>query len=137
MNSFVFSLLLGAPDAAASGGAASGGNFLTTLLPFVAIFGVMYFLIIRPQNKKQKEAKKMLESMKKGDEVETIGGMRGVIHRVDSDTVIVELDKNTKVRFVKGAIAKVFPGSRPEIPEKKSSEEKEADTAETGEEFGK
>jgi preprotein translocase subunit YajC len=101
-------LLIGAPEGAA-GGASSGGagGMLTMLLPFALIIGVFYFLIIRPQSKKQKETKAMLSSLRKNDRVATIGGIRGTIVSVKEDTVIVKVDNNVKMEFSKSAISAV------------------------------
>ena len=90
---------------------AAGGNptmqMLSTLVTFGLVFVIFYFLIIRPQNKKQKEAKKMVEAMKKGDKVVTIGGVHAVIHSVKETTVILKVDENTKMEFSKSAVQAV------------------------------
>ncbi|MDR0448414.1 MAG: preprotein translocase subunit YajC [Treponema sp.] len=103
MNNLVFSLLMGAPG----GGQGGGMQSLMGLLPFVAIFGIFYFLIIRPQNKKQKDTKRMLEDLKKGDKVVTIGGVHGVIQNVRETTIILKVDENCKLEFSRSAIASV------------------------------
>jgi preprotein translocase subunit YajC len=111
-------LLLGAPESAsgAAGGTATGGMPIwTTLIMFGLIIVVFYFLMIRPQNKKQKETKKMLESLRKGDRVSTIGGMRGSVVSVKEDVVLLRVDDNTKLEFSKSAIAQVL--ERKEEPE--------------------
>jgi preprotein translocase subunit YajC len=104
MNGFVLFLLMAAPQAAdgAQGGPAGG---LMTLLPFVAIIVIFYFIMIRPQNKKQKETQKMLAALKKGDRVVTIGGIHGTIQSVKEQSVIVKVDENTKIEFNRGAIS--------------------------------
>jgi preprotein translocase subunit YajC len=87
-----------------------------------AVILVFYFLIIRPQNKKQKALKKMLESMNKGDKVVTIGGMRGTIHAVKEQTVIIKADDEVKLEFNKNAIAQVLERTEtaaPAVEEKK------------------
>ncbi len=105
-------LLMGAP---AAGGASGSGQVTTTFITFGLVIAIFYFLIIRPQNKKQKEAKRMLEALKKGDRVATIGGIRGKIHSVKDDTVVVQVDDNTKMEFTKSAVATVL-----EVAEDKS-----------------
>ena len=105
-------LLMGAP---AAGGARGSGQVTTTFITFGLVIAIFYFLIIRPQNKKQKEAKRMLEALKKGDRVATIGGIRGKIHSVKDDTVVVQVDDNTKMEFTKSAVATVL-----EVAEDKS-----------------
>ena len=68
--------------------AAAGGGF--TIVWMVIMFAVLYFLMIRPENKRKKQAQAMRESLKKGDEVTTIGGIIGKIVFVDADTVVLE-----------------------------------------------
>ncbi|NLM01581.1 MAG: preprotein translocase subunit YajC [Treponema sp.] len=92
-----------------AGGAAGNGSLLSMLLPFALIFIVMYFLIIRPNNKRQKETQRMLDAMKKGDKVVTIGGIHGTIHQTKEKTVIVKVDDNTKIEFLRSAISSVNP----------------------------
>jgi preprotein translocase subunit YajC len=127
MNSFVFSLLLGAPQGTGAGGP---GGLVGTFLPFVLIIGIFYFLIIRPQNKKQKDTQKMLAALKKGDKIITIGGVHGVISTVRESSVVVKVDDNTKVEFSRSAIATIVEVSKAEKIEDKT-EEKTADTEET------
>jgi preprotein translocase subunit YajC len=67
----------------------------------------MYFLIIRPQRKKQKETQNMLSALKKGDRVTSIGGIKGVVHQVKEDTIVVKVDDSTKLEFTKSAIGGV------------------------------
>ncbi|MDR2552695.1 MAG: preprotein translocase subunit YajC [Treponema sp.] len=103
MNQVTFSLLMAAPGGSPGGAQQS----LLSLLPIVAIFAVFYFLIIRPQHKKQKETQKMLEALKKGDRVVSIGGIHGLIQNVREKTVIVKVDENCKIEFARSAIASV------------------------------
>jgi len=106
MNGFGLFLLMAAPQAAegAQGGPA---NSLMTFLPFIAIIAIFYFLIIRPQNKKQKETQKMLAALKKGDKVVTIGGIHGTIQSVKEQSVIVKVDENTKIEFSRSAVSSI------------------------------
>lgn len=83
------------------------GGMLMTVLPFVLIIAIFYFFIIRPQNKKQKETEKMINALKKGDKVVTIGGIHGVVSSTKEKTVIVKVDDNTKLEFNRSAIATV------------------------------
>ncbi|MDR1100334.1 MAG: preprotein translocase subunit YajC [Treponema sp.] len=131
MNSFMFSLLMAAPQGGAEGAASGGpGSFITSLIPFAAIIAIFYFLIIRPQNKKQKETQKMLSALKKGDKIVTIGGIHGVIQNVkdSSSTVIVKVDEGIKLEFSRSAISGVEAAAREEKTEK--IEEKEAGNSE-------
>ena len=91
-------------QAAPAGGS---GSLLTMVVPFALIIGVFYFLIIRPQNKKQKESKDMLSALKKNDKVVTAGGMRGTVVSVKDDSVVLKVDTNTKLEFNKSAISNV------------------------------
>ncbi|MEX1054977.1 MAG: preprotein translocase subunit YajC [Rhodothermales bacterium] len=94
-------LLMGAP--------AEGANPLVTFLPLILIFVVFYFFIIRPQKKKEDVRKKMIESVKKGDKVVTIGGVHGTVTQVDETSVLIQADTNTKLRIDKNAVANVGP----------------------------
>jgi preprotein translocase subunit YajC len=106
MNSFFLSLLM-APQATDATGAPASGGLLQMIVPLGLVIVIFYFLIIRPQNKKQKETQNMLNSMKKGDKIVTIGGIHGIIQSVDEGTVIVKVDENAKIKFLKSAIATV------------------------------
>jgi preprotein translocase subunit YajC len=112
MNSFVFSLLMAAPPAGTEGQGPT--SFLTGLIPFAAIIAIFYFLIIRPQNKKQKETQRMLAALKKGDRIVTIGGIHGVIQNVKESSVIVKVDENTKLEFSRSAISGIEAAAREE-----------------------
>ena len=70
-----------------------------------AAFLVMYFFMIRPQQKKQNDQKKFLASLKKGDNVVTIGGLHGKIHEIDELTLIMEVDRGMRLKFDRSAIS--------------------------------
>jgi preprotein translocase subunit YajC len=111
---------------AADGAGGGSQNFLMTLLPFAAIIAIFYFLIIRPQNKKQKETQKMLSALKKGDRIVTIGGIHGTIQSVREGSVIVRIDDNVKVEFSRSAVSSVESVAKEEkIEEKKENEDSE------------
>ena len=95
--------VLGTPAA----GGNPTGSMVSTLVTFGLVFVIFYFLIIRPQNKKQKDAKRMIEAVKKGDKVITSGGVHAVVFTVKEKTVILKVDENTKMEFSKAAIASV------------------------------
>ena len=82
------------------------GNGLITIIMMVAIFAVFYFLLIRPQQKRQKELQKQIQSVKNGDEVVTTGGIKGRVLEVKEDVVIVE-SEGTKVAILKPYIAQI------------------------------
>ncbi|MDC7241846.1 MAG: preprotein translocase subunit YajC [Spirochaetales bacterium] len=120
MEFFSLALLMGAP----AGGSASGGSMTTSLVTFALVIGIFYFLIIRPQNKKQKETKQMIEAVKKNDKIVTIGGIRGTVHAVKEETVIVKVDDECKMEFNKSAIASVLNVSPESKKDSKDSKEK-------------
>lgn len=78
-------------------------------LPIILMFVVLYFLMIRPQMKKAKEHKALIESLSKGDEVVTTGGMAGRITKVSDDFVTVAIAENVEIQMQKPAIAVVLP----------------------------
>lgn len=86
---------------------AAGGSMSATLITFVLIILIFYFLIIRPQKKRDKEAKAMIDAMKKGDKVVTIGGIHGTIVAVRDQTVVVKVDDSARIEFSKSAISTV------------------------------
>jgi preprotein translocase subunit YajC len=132
MNQFILSLLLGVPQ----GGSGDSRSTLLSFAPIVAIIAVFYFLIIRPQNKKQKETQRMLSELKKGDRVVSIGGVHGVIQSVRESSVIVKVDESTKIEFSRSAIASVEASGKVRAGDKKpeieddSEESEESDKAE-------
>ncbi len=77
---------------------------LVSLMPIILIFGIFYFLLIRPQQKKQKEHQKMLGELKKNDEVITTGGVHGTIVNVKENTFMVRVDDNVKLEISKSAV---------------------------------
>jgi len=95
------------------GGAAGGQGQPSSIgffLPIILIFVIMYFLIFRPQMKKQKEQKKMVDSLKKGDKIITVGGILGTIAGVKEKegTLIVKVAENTKIELVRTSVARVL-----------------------------
>jgi len=124
-------LMGGAP----AGGESTPGSTLMGFLPLVAIIAIFYFLILRPQNKKQKDTQKMLAALKKGDRVVTIGGIHGVIQSVKESTVIVKVDDNVKLELSRSAISSVSSQAKEEKEEKKieAPEAKSGETSETEE----
>jgi preprotein translocase subunit YajC len=113
MDTFVLPLLMAPP---ADGGGSA--NLFTSLIPFIAIIGIFYFLIIRPQNKKRKETEKMLSALKKGDKVVTIGGLHGTVQSVKETTVLIKVDDNVKLEFLRSAVSSIISPSKEKIEEK-------------------
>ena len=96
--------------AQAAGGAGAFGSFV----PLILIFAIMYFLLIRPQQKKVKEHQKMVEALRRGDQVISQGGLIGKVTKVKEDNEIeVELAKDVKVRVVKSTVAQVLSKTEP------------------------
>jgi len=97
--------------AQAAGGAASA---FTSFVPLILIFAIMYFLLIRPQQKKVKEHQKMVAALRRGDQVVTAGGLIGKVSKVKDDgEVEVELSEGVKVRVVRSTIAQVLNKTEP------------------------
>ena len=100
--------------AQAAGGAGAFGSFV----PLILIFAIMYFLLIRPQQKKAKEHKGMVASLRRGDQVVTQGGLIGKVTKVKEDNEIeVEIAKAVKVRVVQSTVAQVISKTEPAAKE--------------------
>lgn len=95
-------LLMAAPEAGEEGGG------MQTLIMFGAIFLVFYLFMIRPQMKKQKEAKKFKESLAKGTKIVTIGGIHGKIVELQENTATIEIEGGNRLKIEKAAISKEF-----------------------------
>jgi preprotein translocase subunit YajC len=89
------------------GGAAAGGpqSAIMNLVPLVFMFGIFYFLLIRPQQKKAKEHRALLDTLKKGDQVITAGGVHGKISAIDGDLVSLEVASGVVIKIGKGYIS--------------------------------
>ena len=110
------------------------GQMVSTLVTFGLVFVVFYFLIIRPQNKKQKEMKNMIAGVKKGDKIVTIGGIDGTVHAVKEGTVVVKVDDDCKIEFSKSAVATVSVAKAEEKPVEVPAQTEKAEKAEKSEE---
>lgn len=100
----LFDSLAFAMGGAPGGGQASGVDMAVQFVPLILMFVVFWFLLIRPQQKRAKEHKIMLENLKRGDHVLTSGGMIGRIQEIDNETVLLECGE-AKLRMSRGAIA--------------------------------
>jgi preprotein translocase subunit YajC len=92
--------------------AAAGGDVQSTLmsmLPLVLMFVVLYFVMIRPQMKKQKEAKAMIDALAKGDEVVTVGGMLGKVTKLNDNSLSLEVANGVEVQIQRNAVVQVLP----------------------------
>ena len=96
-----------APAAAAGGGDMM--SQLTGMLPLVLMFVVLYFVMIRPQMKKQKEHKAMVDALAKGDEVVTAAGMLGKVSKIGDVYIGVELANGVEIQMQRAAVAQVLP----------------------------
>lgn len=90
------------------------GNAIAQFLPLILIFAIMYFLMIRPQQKKMKDHQKMVENLRRGDQIVTQGGLIGKVVKVkDGNEIDVELAEGVKVRVVKATVAQVLSKTEP------------------------
>jgi preprotein translocase subunit YajC len=98
----------------AQGAAGGGSEMLIQLLPFVAIFVIMYFLILRPQQKRVKQHQEMVKNLRRGDSVVTSGGTLGKVTKVvDDDQVEIEIAEGVRVRQMKSMVSEVRTKSEP------------------------
>ncbi|WP_068114641.1 preprotein translocase subunit YajC [Tropicimonas marinistellae] len=103
--------------AQAAGGA--GGGAIMQFLPLILIFAIMYFLLIRPQQKKVKEHQKMVSELRRGDQVVTQGGVIAKVSKVKDDNELeVEIAEGVKVRVVRSTVAQVLTKTEPAVESK-------------------
>jgi len=86
-----------------------GDSGIIGLLPIILMFGLLYFLMIRPQMKRAKEQRQMIESLQKGDEVVTSGGLVGRVTKLADSYITVEIAPNTEVSVQKAAVQVLLP----------------------------
>ena len=100
---------------AQSPGSPAGGGLLFQIIPFILIFVVIYFLILRPQQKRAREHREMVNSVRRGDQIVTSGGLMGKISKVtdDAEDVEVEIAKGVKVRIIRSMISDVRGRTEP------------------------
>ncbi len=91
-----------------------GPGLVANLILFGSIIAIFYFMIIRPQQKRQKERQKMMDAMKKGDKVVTAGGIHGTIAGLDDKTVLVQIADTVKVKVDRGSVTVVSADAEPE-----------------------
>lgn len=104
--------------------AGSFGSGIGTLIPFVAIIAIMYFLMIRPQQKKEKQRQEMVSSLKRGDRVLTTGGLVGTVHKVIGDgEILLEVAEGVRVRLLSGAVTQLLDKTAQPHPADDSAEE--------------
>lgn len=100
---FGVAFAMAAQPAGAQPGGAMGA--FQAILPLVFMFAIFYFLLIRPQQKKAKEHRSLLDSLKKGDQVVTAGGIHGKVSAIDGDVVLLEISTGVTIKISKGYIA--------------------------------
>ena len=100
-------------------GGNGGGGLISTLIMFGLIIGIFYFLILRPQQKRQKDRQKLLDAVKKGDKVITAGGLHATVAGVDDKTLLLQVSDNVKLKFERSAVASIVREGEPETKESK------------------
>ena len=104
---FGVAFAMGGPSGGAAGQAAGGMAAFQQIIPLVFMFAIFYFLLIRPQQKKAKEHKVLLDAMKKGDNVITAGGVHGKVTAVDDTVVTLEIADKVNIKITKSYIAAI------------------------------
>ncbi len=97
---------------AQSSGATSGPGPLVGMMPIVLMFVILYFLLIRPQQKRAREHESMVENLKRNDEIVTTGGLHGRIQNLAEKIITVEIAPNVRVRVERAQVASVAGGGR-------------------------
>jgi preprotein translocase subunit YajC len=92
-----------------SGGGSNGGGILSILPLMVGMFAIMYFIVIRPQQKQKREREAMLGTMKKGDRVVTTSGIHGTVAGIDEHTVTLRVGDQVKLTFDRSAVGRIVP----------------------------
>lgn len=102
------------PAFAQTAGAAGAGSAVASFLPLILIFAIMYFLLIRPQQKKMKDLKAMVDALRRGDQVLTAGGIIGKVTKVGEDGIVeVEIADGVKVKVMKSTVSQVLNKTEP------------------------
>ena len=104
MNSAIQTAIFAMMPADPSG---AGPSPISMLLPIVGMLAIFYFLLIRPQQKRQKESQKMIEALRKGDRVVTASGLMGTVVGLHDDVVVMKIAENVKVEMLKSAVTAV------------------------------
>lgn len=103
-HSAAFGTLLVSMSSVPTGGASGSSDVGAMLIFYGGLFAIFYFLLIRPQSKRNKEVRTIQETLKKGDRVITNGGLLGSVHKVDDDYVTLEIAEGVRVKAQRGAI---------------------------------
>src|SRR5438105_2769231 len=118
-------LALGSASAA-SGQTAS--NPIGLLLPIVLLLGVFYFMLIRPQQRRSRSQRSLMDSLSVGDDVITIGGMHGTITEIDDDSILLEVAPEIEIRFIRSAISRKAPHMLEQEASEQADDEKAGGT---------
>ena len=103
-----------------AGGQASGTDMLVQFVPLILMFGIFWFLLIRPQQKRAKERQKLLDAIKSGDRIVFGGGILGTVTNVKEKTILVKIADNVKIEVSRGAVSQVLEkGDTPEDEQQK------------------
>lgn len=95
-------------------GSGGGGGLIVQLLPFILIFAIIYFLILRPQQKRAKDHREMVAAIRRGDTIVSSGGLIGKVSKVVDDTeLLVEVAKDVKIRILRGSVQEVRAKGEP------------------------
>lgn len=111
MNILTFTLLQAAPAGQAH---AWGGSMFRVMIMIIAMFVIMWFFMIRPQRKQQKELEKFRNSLKRGDKVVTAGGIYGTVDEIKDRTVLIKVDGDVKLRVDKNSLVRDFTQDAPQ-----------------------
>ena len=103
------------------------GSSLVTFLPLILIVAAVYFLMIRPQSKRRREAQQMQSQLGPGDEIVTIGGLYGTVTAADDETVTLEISPGVNARYARGAVARVI--NQQSTPEESDADNSDAEKA--------
>jgi len=106
-------------------GSGQGASGFMNFIPLILMFVIFYFLLIRPQQKKAKEHREMIASLKKGDKIITSGGIYGTITGVEDNTITVEIAEKVRVKVSRGNVAGLAQTSQPVQPAKGKDSEKD------------
>lgn len=105
----------------------AAGGMASTLLMLVAMFGVMYFMLIRPENKRKKEAEEMRSSLRNGDKITTIGGIVGTIVNIKEDKIVIETGADqVRIELAKWAVSTNETAAETAQAERKKAQEAKA-----------
>lgn len=117
MQMIDFTLLMATPPA---GEGAPSGGLGQMLVPMILIFGIFYFMLIRPQQRKEKERRAMIEAVKTGSQIVFSGGILGTVTNVKENTLVVRVADGVKIEIARGAVSRVIEkGENPEADESK------------------